>query len=83
MMISQDMEILRTVAIAKHSFTRQLFSNAKQLYCPVCGDNCPIFQDIIRRRTLIFCRRCHTEFSCNILSSAYPNKEEESILEEE
>lgn len=76
-MISQDMEILRIVAIVKHNFTRQLFFNAKQLYCPVCGDKCPVFQNILERETLISCRRCHTRFSCNILSAAYPDEKEQ------
>ncbi len=61
-----DMEILKSIAIARQANAQCTFYNTRTLYCPVCGDVCPVFQDIPNRRNILYCRACQSDYIVQI-----------------
>lgn len=66
MTISEDMEILKSVAIVRQANAQCTFYNSRRLHCPVCGDSCPVFHDIINNRTVLYCRACQSDYMVQI-----------------
>ena len=66
MTLSEDMEILKSISIVRHNVARDRFYNSRKLYCPVCGDGCPVFKDIPNRRNIVYCRACQSEYVIQI-----------------
>lgn len=68
MTLSMDMEILKSIAIARHAEAQYRFYNTRtrKLYCPVCGDVCPVFQDMLNRRNILYCRACQSDYIVQI-----------------
>ena len=66
MTLSEDMEILKSIAIVRHNVARGRFYNSRRLYCPVCGDVCPANEDILNCRKIVFCRACQSEYLIQI-----------------
>ena len=64
MTIEQDKEILKSVALARNQMTREYFYGGPKvkLCCPVCGDRCESWENILEREKLIYCRGCATAF---------------------
>ena len=66
MTLYEDMEILKSISIAKHADAQYRFHSARNLYCPVCGDICAVFEDILNRRNILYCRGCHSDYVIQI-----------------
>lgn len=66
MTLSEDMEILKSISIVRHSVARETFYNSRKLHCPVCGDVCPVFEDVLNRRNILYCRACHSDYMVQI-----------------
>ena len=62
MTLSKDMEILKSISIVRHTIAQDRFNNSMKLYCPVCGDVCPVFKDIPNRRNILYCRACQSDY---------------------
>lgn len=59
MTISEDMEILKSVAIVRQANAQGTFYNSRRLHCPV-------FQDIINNRIVLYCRACQSDYMVQI-----------------
>lgn len=67
MSIEQDIEILKSVKIARQNYARALFHNIdSDMYCPVCGMSCKTFYDVVNRRKILHCPYCHTKYNVTI-----------------
>lgn len=66
MSISKDMEILKSISIVRHTVAQDRFYNSVKLNCPVCGDSCPIFKDILNRCNILYCRACQSDYIIQI-----------------
>lgn len=66
MTLSEDMEILKSIALVRQSNAQHTFYNTRRLYCPVCGDVCPVIEDILNCRHIVFCRACQSEYLIQI-----------------
>lgn len=66
MTISEDMEILKSVALVRQANAQCKFFNSRRLHCPVCGDDCPVLEDVLSRRMILYCRACQSDFLIQI-----------------
>lgn len=66
MTLSEDMEILKSIAIVRQANAQCKFYNTRRLYCPVCGDVCPVIEDVLNCCNIVFCRACQSEYSIQI-----------------
>lgn len=66
MTLSEDMEILKSISIVRHNVARDRFYNSRKQYCPVCGDVCSVFKDILNRRNILYCRACQSDYIIQI-----------------
>ena len=63
MTINQDLEILKSVAIAREGMSRKALSDPKiSLYCPLCGNICSTFENIAEKNKILYCRRCNLDY---------------------
>lgn len=66
MTLSEDMEILKSIALVRQQNAQTSFYNSRKLYCPVCGDVCPVLQDILNNRVVLYCRACQSDYLIQI-----------------
>ena len=74
MTLSKDMEILKSVAIVRQANAQSTFYNSKKLHCPVCGDNCPVLDDVLNRRMILYCRACQSDYTIQIREHLTSNR---------
>ena len=66
MTLSKDMEILKSIAIVRQENAQIKFKASLKLHCPVCGDECPVFNDILNCRNILYCRACQSDYMMQI-----------------
>lgn len=67
MTIEQDLEILKSVKIARQNYAYAVFHQLNSnMYCPVCGMSCETFYDIVNSRKILHCYYCHTKYNVTI-----------------
>lgn len=67
MNIEKDMEILKSVKIARQNYARAMFHKIDlEMYCPVCGTLCKTFFDVVNSRKILDCSYCHTRYNVTI-----------------
>lgn len=67
MTIEQDIEILKSVKIARQNYAYAMFHQTdSEMYCPVCGTLCKTFFDVVNSRKILHCSCCHTLYNVTI-----------------